>query len=63
MAIGIKREKKEILSFREKRKKVLEEQKKRNKPKVFGTKAGTLGVSSLSQVADKLGIKLKSLGI
>ena len=32
-----------------------------NKPKVFGTKAGTLGVSSLSQVADKLVIKLKSL--
>ena len=61
MAIGIKREKKEVPSFREKRKKVLEEQKKRNKPKVFGTKAGTLGVSSLSQVADKLGIKLKSL--
>ena len=61
MAIGIKREKKEVPSFKEKRQKVLEEQKKRNKPKVFGTKASTLDVNSLSQVADKLGIKLKSL--
>ena len=45
MVMRIKREKKEVPSYREKRKKVLEEQKKRNKPKVQLPEGKTIGIA------------------